>query len=98
MNQLKQIITKVKIQLYFMAVLRCLLVAGSAYFAVLFLLQSSSFAIIAFVLSALTMAYFTKLFQDKSKETKKQKCKRKIRKIKTRTKSKVKEKKDTKTK
>jgi len=69
MNQLKQIITKVKFQLYFMAGLRCLLVASSAYFAVLLLLQSSSFAIIAFVISLLLMAYFTKLFQDKSTET-----------------------------
>lgn len=69
MNQLKQIIMKVKFQLYFMAGLRCLLVAGSAYFAVLLLLQSSSFAIIAFVISLLLMAYFTKLFQDKSPET-----------------------------
>ncbi len=69
MNQLKQIITKVKIQLYFMAGLMCLLVAGSAYFCLLLLLKSSALATVGFVVVLLVMAFITKLFQNKSTET-----------------------------
>ncbi|MDR6562086.1 MULTISPECIES: DUF4175 family protein [unclassified Arcicella] len=69
MNQLKQIITKVKFQLYIMAGLMCLLVAGSAYFCLLLLVKSSALAIAGFILALLIMAFITKLFQNKSTET-----------------------------
>ncbi|WP_064197017.1 MULTISPECIES: hypothetical protein [Emticicia] len=68
MNQLKQIITKVNLQLYTKAILVCLLVAGTAYYIILFFVQSEIWASIALFLSFLGISLQQKLFQNKQKE------------------------------
>lgn len=68
MNQLKQLINKVNIQLLLVAILVCILVAASVYFLLLLLTKSIVFALIGAFLGFAGMGFQTKLFQNKRKE------------------------------
>lgn len=68
MNQLRQIIAKVNLQLYAIAALICLLVAGSAYLLVLLVSHSILWALVAMLLAFVGMAFQQKLFQSKKTE------------------------------
>ena len=68
MNQLRQIIAKVNLQLYAVAALICLLVAGSAYFLVLLVSHSTLWSLIAMILAFVGMAFQQRLFQSKKTE------------------------------
>ncbi len=68
MNKLKQIIANVNFQLYAVAILMCLLAAGSVFFLTLLLTKSLFFAVVAGVLAFAGVAIWTKLFQNKQKE------------------------------
>lgn len=68
MNQLRQIIAKVNLQLYAVAALICLLVAGSAYFLVLLVSHSTLWSLVAMILVFVGMAFQQKLFQSKQTE------------------------------
>lgn len=68
MNQLRKIIAKVNLQLYAVAALICLLVAGSAYFLVLLVSNSPLWALVAMILVFVGMAFQQKLFQSKQTE------------------------------
>ena len=68
MNQLRQIIAKVNLQLYAVAALICLSVAGSAYFLVLLISHSTLWASLALGIVFAGMAFQQKLFQSKKAE------------------------------
>lgn len=68
MNQLRQIIAKVNFQLYSVAALICLSVAGSAYFLVLLVSHSTLWASLALVIVFASMAFQQKLFKSKKTE------------------------------
>ena len=68
MNELKQIVAKVNFQLYAVALLMCILAAGSVYFLGLLLTKSMFFAVFGGVLSFVGIAFRVKLFQNKQKE------------------------------
>lgn len=68
MNQLRQIIAKVNLQLYAIAALISLLVAGSAYFLVFLMSNSTLWALLAMTLAFVGMAFQQKLFQSKKSE------------------------------
>ncbi|CAH0995518.1 hypothetical protein EMA8858_01641 [Emticicia aquatica] len=68
MNELKKIIAKVNFQLYAVAILMCLMAAGSAYFFIHLLTKSLFFAGIGGFLSFAGTAFWVNLFKNKKKE------------------------------
>lgn len=68
MNQHTQLIKKVTIQLYAIATLKCLLVAGSVFFLSFLLLQSFNLAVITALIGFIVMTFWLKLYQNRRKE------------------------------
>ncbi len=68
MNQLKQIIAKVNLQLYLIALVRSLAIAGSLFFLTLLLTKSTIGAIIFALVGFAGAAFWTQLFRPKKKE------------------------------
>lgn len=69
MNELKQIIAKVRFQLYAVATLMCLMAAGSVYFLILLLTNSIFLAAFIGILTLAVITFWTKLFKNKNKES-----------------------------
>lgn len=69
MNQLNKIIYRVNFQLYAVALLKCLLVAGSAFFVIMLFTNAWPWAILGSLLVLTGMVFWTKLFVSKRQQT-----------------------------